>query len=100
MTAPNIQPLRNLADQWKQLANAWTEPQGYAFAIKEASRELTEVLNNLVADACDCTAGVDHVHTGIVGKMDIDFDNPDWELHSCGEWKLATATKCVHCEIL
>lgn len=33
-----------------------------------------------------------------VVSMDIDFDNPDWELHLCGEWKLTTAVECPHCE--
>lgn len=33
-----------------------------------------------------------------VVSMDIDFSNPDWVLHSCGEWKLAIAAECPHCE--
>jgi len=33
-----------------------------------------------------------------VVSMDIDFSNPDWVLHSCGEWKLAIAAGCPHCE--
>lgn len=33
-----------------------------------------------------------------VVSMDIDFNNPDWVLHSCGEWKLVIAAECPHCE--
>ena len=53
----NLQPLRDLAEKWEQLAkNQWM------FSFRGAAEELTEALDRLEASPCDCTAGVDHVH--------------------------------------
>ena len=95
MTEPNMQPLRDLFYKWQR--DLPHMDNGAANATQACLDELTAALNNLTANACDCTAGIDHIHTG---EWDINlwFDDPGWELHSCGEWKLATATECPHCE--
>ena len=49
----SLQPLRDLADGWRSVGER-----------REAADELTAALDRLAEDACDCTAGVDHVHTG------------------------------------
>lgn len=58
----NLQPLRDLADQWRR--DLPHMDNGAANGTQACLDELTAVLNRLTANACDCTAGVDHVHTG------------------------------------
>jgi len=57
----NLQPLRDLADQWRR--DLPHMDNDAANVTQTCLDELIEVLNTLVANACDCTAGVDHVHT-------------------------------------
>lgn len=58
----NLQPLRDLADQWRR--DLPHMDNGAANGTQACLDELTAVLNSLTSNACDCTAGVDHVHTG------------------------------------
>ena len=52
----NLQPLRDLAKKWEQLA------KNQIFSSRWAAEELIQALDRLEASPCDCTAGVDHVH--------------------------------------
>ena len=58
----NLQPLRDLADMWRRDLPYMSN--GVANGTEACLDELTAALDSLTANACDCTAGVDHVHTG------------------------------------
>ena len=52
---PNLQPLRDLVDQLHDLGDY------------DAADRLTAALDRMESQSCDCTAGVDHIHTGEQG---------------------------------